>query len=50
MCYSKKNLRSRNLFHEHEKNINFGSSALFDKMLLVKIVENDKIDAVFRAG
>ena len=28
----------------------FESSALSGKMLLVRIVENDKIDAYFRAG
>ena len=27
-----------------------GSVALFGKVLLVRIVENDKIDAYFRAG
>ena len=27
-----------------------GSSALFDNMLLVNFIENDKIDAYFRAG
>ena len=27
-----------------------GSGALFDKMLLVRIVENNKIYAYFRAG
>ena len=29
---------------------NNGSGALSDKMLLVRIVENNKIDAYFRAG
>ncbi len=29
---------------------NLGSSALSGKILLVKMVENDKIDAYFRAG
>ena len=29
---------------------NMGSGALSDKMLLVRIIENNKIDAYFRAG
>ncbi len=39
------------IFKYHVLNIkNFASSALSGKMLLVRILENDRIDDYFRAG
>ena len=37
----------KNITHFHKK---FGSGALSDKMLLVRIIENNKIDAYFMSG